>query len=89
MCGHVCRHANGKCSNMLKIARAECKVKVHFQSLLRRSRFSRQSLKNACKLVLSVLRFASAKVECDYATGKPFLNRIFNRTPKQPANPDK
>ena len=46
-------------------------------------------LKSACKLILSVLRFASAKVECDDAIGKLFLNRIFNRTPKQPANPDK
>ena len=32
---------------------------------------------------------SSANVECDYAIGKHFLNRIFNRIQKQPANPDK
>lgn len=29
---------------------------------------------------------ASAKVECDYATESPFLNRIFNRTLESPEN---
>ena len=32
-----------RCTNKSKIARAERKVKVHFQTLLRRSRFSKQS----------------------------------------------
>ena len=34
------------CSNMSKNAQAECKAKTCFQTLLRRSRFSRRSLKD-------------------------------------------
>ena len=37
------------CSNMSKNAQAECKVKARFRALLRRSRFSRQSLKERTK----------------------------------------
>ena len=45
--------------------------------------------KSACKLILSVLRFASAKVECDNATAKFIFIAFFIAWQKHPANPDK
>ena len=39
------------CCNMSKIARAERKVKVHFQTLLRRSRFSKRSFKEHLQIL--------------------------------------
>jgi len=40
-----------RCTNKSKIARAERKVKVHFQTLLRRSRFSKQSFKEHLQIL--------------------------------------
>lgn len=67
---------------------AEYNAKVHFQTLLRRSRCSRQSLKDRRKTQLArnlhchcSFKFSGAKVEFDYSTEKQKkIGRLSSRT---------
>ena len=55
------------CSNMSKNAQAECKAKTCFQTLLRRSRFSKRSLKERAS------RMQSENLFSDFAEAQPFF----------------
>ena len=63
------------CSNKSKIARAERKVKACFRTLLRRSRFSRQSLKDRAS------RTQSESLLSNFAEAKPIFEAKPQRAP--------
>jgi len=77
MCVRKCPHGLPwvGCISKSKSARAECKGKTCFPALLRRSRFSRQSLKERFR------KFSGAKVEFDWFRAKcpaTFYPMFFN-----------